>query len=106
MSMSVEAKNLIVHLLNRNPSKRLGAGVEGALEIKRHAFFATIDWSRVGEMKLSVQKPQMTYEWFKKKFENFSCTEEQKGQIFEDVQVTEDKRTERVEGWSFVNVND
>ena len=104
--MSVEAKNLIVHLLNRNPSKRLGAGVEGALEIKRHAFFAKIDWSQVGERKLQVQKPQMTYDWFKKKFENFSCTEEQKGQIFEDVQVTEDKRTERVEGWSFVNVND
>ena len=45
--MSLEAKNLIVHLLNRNPSRRLGAGPEGANEIKRHAFFAEIDWDMV-----------------------------------------------------------
>ena len=38
-SLSEEAKNLIVSLLNRNPSKRLGAGAEGADEIKRHPFF-------------------------------------------------------------------
>lgn len=37
--MSNDAKNLIVHLLNRNPSKRLGAGPDGANEIKRHPFF-------------------------------------------------------------------
>jgi serine/threonine protein kinase len=32
-SISTEAKNLMVSLLNRNPTKRLGAGPEGALEI-------------------------------------------------------------------------
>ena len=42
--MSTEAKNIIVHLLNRNPSKRLGAGVDGADEIKIHPFFYGIDW--------------------------------------------------------------
>jgi len=83
--MSVEAKNLIVHLLNRNPSKRLGAGEQGANEIKRHPFFASVDWSLVTKRGLKVTKPQMTYEWYKKKFENFNCTEEQKVQIFEDV---------------------
>jgi serine/threonine protein kinase len=45
--MSSEAKNLIVNLLNRNPSKRLGAGQDGAEEIKRHPFFADIDWDKV-----------------------------------------------------------
>lgn len=45
--MSNEAKNLIVHLLNRNPSKRLGAGQDGADEIKRHPFFDSIDWNKV-----------------------------------------------------------
>jgi serine/threonine protein kinase len=45
--MSQEAKGLIVHLLNRNPSRRLGAGPEGAEEIKRHPFFADIDWELV-----------------------------------------------------------
>ena len=38
-SLSDEAKNLIVSLLNRNPSKRLGAGPDGADEIRRHPFF-------------------------------------------------------------------
>lgn len=32
-SISVEAKNLMVTLLNRNPTKRLGAGPDGAAEI-------------------------------------------------------------------------
>jgi len=45
--MSQEAKNLIVHLLNRNPSKRLGAGAGGAAEIKGHPFFANIEWEKI-----------------------------------------------------------
>jgi serine/threonine protein kinase len=58
VSMSLEAKNLIVHLLNRNPSRRLGAGPEGAEEIKRHQFFADIDWNAVRERQLPVPKPK------------------------------------------------
>ena len=30
--------------------------------------------------------PRYTYDFYKKQYENFSCTEEQKRQIFEDVQ--------------------
>ena len=56
--MSLEAKGLIVHLLNRNPSRRLGAGPEGAEEIKKHAFFADIDWNVVAQRKLPVPKPK------------------------------------------------
>ena len=47
VSMTQEAKNLIVHLLNRNPSKRLGAGAGGAAEIKAHPFFKDIAWEEV-----------------------------------------------------------
>lgn len=47
VSMSTNAKNIIVNLLNRNPSKRLGAGQDGADEIKRHPFFSGIDWDKV-----------------------------------------------------------
>ena len=43
-SLSEECKNLIVSLLNRNPSKRLGAGSEGSEDIKRHPFFNGIEW--------------------------------------------------------------
>ena len=46
-SISTEAKNLMVSLLNRNPTRRLGAGPEGPLEIMRHPFFASINWEDV-----------------------------------------------------------
>ncbi len=41
---SVEAKSMLQALLERDPTKRLGHGEEDALEIKRHPFFAKIDW--------------------------------------------------------------
>lgn len=74
--MSQEAKNLIVHLLNRNPSKRLGAGAGGAVEIKGHPFFADIDWDIVGSRSLDMPPPRYTYHQFKKQYEAFNCTEE------------------------------
>ena len=51
-SMSLEARDLILNLLNRNPKKRLGAGPEDANEIKRHVFFKDIDWNIVEQGKL------------------------------------------------------
>ena len=58
--MSNEAKNIIVHLLNRNPSKRLGAGADGADEIKRHPFFEGLDWDAVAMRIMPVPKPRYT----------------------------------------------
>lgn len=42
--MSPQARSLIDALLVRDPNKRLGAN--GADEIKRQPFFATLDWKR------------------------------------------------------------
>ena len=84
VSMSLEAKNLIVHLLNRNPSRRLGAGPEGADEIKRHQFFADIDWNEVAQRRLIVPKPKASVQQYKDQYHSFSCTDEQKRKIFED----------------------
>ena len=42
--MSEEAKSIILALLNRNPSRRLGAGLRDADYIKEHSFFKGIDW--------------------------------------------------------------
>lgn len=43
---SPQAKDILVRLLNRNPTKRLGAN--GASEIRSHPFFAEhIDWRRL-----------------------------------------------------------
>jgi serine/threonine protein kinase len=63
--MSNEAKNLIVHLLNRNPSKRLGAGQDGAAEIKRHPFFDGVDWSKVAARQIQMPKPRYTLQQYK-----------------------------------------
>ncbi|EKM75000.1 hypothetical protein AGABI1DRAFT_116625 [Agaricus bisporus var. burnettii JB137-S8] len=49
--MSQEAKSVMVGLLQRDPSKRLGAN--GGEEIKRHPFFARyIDWNRLLARKI------------------------------------------------------
>jgi len=53
-SMSMDARDLILNLLNRNPKKRLGAGPEDANELKRHAFFKGIDWNVVDAGKLGM----------------------------------------------------
>lgn len=42
-ALSQEGKNFVKGLLNRNPRHRLGA-IDDAEELKRHVFFADIDW--------------------------------------------------------------
>ena len=45
--LSPEAESLLRMLFKRNPANRLGAGLDGVEEIKRHAFFSKIDWNRL-----------------------------------------------------------
>ena len=52
--MSLEARDLILNLLNRNPKKRLGAGPDDTNELKRHVFFKGIDWAAVEQGKLQM----------------------------------------------------
>jgi serum/glucocorticoid-regulated kinase 2 len=50
--MPSEARSVMIGLLQRDPSRRLGAN--GGEEIKRHPFFAKyIDWNRYDEFDLS-----------------------------------------------------
>ncbi|KAI6219020.1 hypothetical protein M3Y99_01679500 [Aphelenchoides fujianensis] len=61
--ISEEAQSLIKGLLKRNVVNRLGAGPEDAEEIKRHEFFAEIDWEKAYRRELvppfqpSLQRP-------------------------------------------------
>jgi len=55
-SLGENCKNLIVQLLNRNPSRRLGGGPDGANEIKRHPFFDGLDWNLLSERKIPAPK--------------------------------------------------
>ncbi|MGH0170824.1 UNVERIFIED_CONTAM: hypothetical protein FKN15_059809 [Acipenser sinensis] len=65
--LSSEAQSLLRMLFKRNPANRLGAGSDGVEEIKRHAFFSTIDWNKLyrGEIqppfKPAAGKPDDTF---------------------------------------------
>uniref|UniRef100_A0A1I7XZZ4 Ribosomal protein S6 kinase n=1 Tax=Steinernema glaseri TaxID=37863 RepID=A0A1I7XZZ4_9BILA len=51
--LSSEAQSLLRALFKRNPSNRLGNGPSGIEEIKKHPFFASIDWKRLLARELS-----------------------------------------------------
>lgn len=54
--VSHEARSILTLLLNRDPSRRLGTGSNGAQDIKSHDFFSKhIDWNRL--MAKKVQPP-------------------------------------------------
>ncbi|XP_007893071.1 ribosomal protein S6 kinase alpha-1 isoform X2 [Callorhinchus milii] len=65
--LSSEAQSLLRALFKRNAANRLGAGTDGAEELKRHLFFATIDWNKLyrREMKPpfrpAVARPDDTF---------------------------------------------
>jgi serine/threonine protein kinase len=55
--MSNDALDLIVNLLNRSPTERLGGGPGDAEEIKQHGFFKSINWDEALQRKLRPSKP-------------------------------------------------
>ncbi|XP_044277266.1 ribosomal protein S6 kinase alpha-2 isoform X3 [Varanus komodoensis] len=65
--LSIEAQSLLRALFKRNPSNRLGAGLDGVEEIKRHPFFATIDWNKLYRKEIkppfkpAVGRPEDTF---------------------------------------------
>lgn len=42
--LSPQAQSLLRALFKRNPMNRLGAAANGVEDIKKHAFFASINW--------------------------------------------------------------
>ena len=51
--MSEAAKSLLTGLLTKNPDKRLGGGPEDAEEVKRHPFYASMNWQDLFNKKVS-----------------------------------------------------
>ena len=105
-SISTEAKNLMVQLLNRNPTKRLGAGPEGALEIQRHPFFASINWDDVREKRTKPPRPRIRSEHFQQQYPTSEFTDKQINEIFDDDKTADAKNNEKVDGWSFVKMTE
>eukprot|EP00002_Diphylleia_rotans_P035644 TRINITY_DN7799_c0_g1_i2.p1 TRINITY_DN7799_c0_g1~~TRINITY_DN7799_c0_g1_i2.p1 ORF type:complete len:497 (+),score=96.49 TRINITY_DN7799_c0_g1_i2:110-1600(+) len=52
-SLAPYAQSLIIGLLEKEPSDRLGGGISDAEEIKSHPFFATIDWCRLVQRRVN-----------------------------------------------------
>ncbi|XP_008686693.1 ribosomal protein S6 kinase alpha-2 isoform X3 [Ursus maritimus] len=65
--LSTEAQSLLRALFKRNPCNRLGAGIDGVEEIKRHPFFVTIDWNKLYRKEIkppfkpAVGRPEDTF---------------------------------------------
>ena len=58
-TLSQEGRNFVKGLLNRNPKHRLGA-TDDAEELKRHPFFADIDWDILGKKLITPPfKPKL-----------------------------------------------
>lgn len=55
--LSKDVKDLIIKLLNKNPTKRLGAGKKDSEELKTHPFFSDVNWESVLERKQKMPKP-------------------------------------------------
>ena len=58
-TMPQPARNIILLLLNRNPTKRLGSNCEDASDIKAHEFFADLDWDKVANREYTVMVPKV-----------------------------------------------
>lgn len=63
IAMSDHLKDIIIRLLDRDPSTRLGAGKDDALEVVQHPFFSGMDWNALQNCKLdSPYKPEIRKE--------------------------------------------
>lgn len=60
-TFSSEAKSVLSKLLDKNADRRLGAGEEDGAEIRRHPFFAAIDWQKLENKEIEAPfKPLVT----------------------------------------------
>jgi serine/threonine protein kinase len=59
--LSDEAKDFLTGLLDRNPKTRLGGGDTDAVDVKKHPFFADINWDKLIRKEIKPPfKPQTT----------------------------------------------
>merc|ERR1719336_2833590 len=54
-TLSKDCQDLIIKLLTRNPAKRLGSSKDDVEDIKKHAWFKTLDWDKL--LKKEIAPP-------------------------------------------------
>jgi len=70
--VSDTAADLIFKLLQVNPDKRLGTGPQGAMAIKKHRWFARLDWNALEQRKLIAPiRPRVRNPLDTSNFDNF-----------------------------------
>ena len=100
----------MVSLLNRNPTRRLGAGADGATEIMKHPFFASIDFKKIGRKEVEgLPLPRMRAEDYNMQYAKSDFSTKQINEIFEEERhqtSQEDVSSDgvNVDGWSFVKM--
>lgn len=61
--LSSEARDFILKLLVKDPTKRLGGGQSDASQLKSHPFLATINWTLLAQRKLKAPfRPKIKHE--------------------------------------------
>jgi len=69
-SLSTDAMDIISQFLMRNPEKRLGSGKDGIVFIKKHPWFAPIDWEKLEKKELNPPfKPKVRSETDTRQFD-------------------------------------
>lgn len=103
----------MVSLLNRNPTRRLGAGPEGALEIMAHPFFKGVDWQEVLNKQSNPPKPRIRTEHYNHQYPYSEFSKQQITEIFDDETEipnesddTNNAGIQNVDGWSFVKMTE
>lgn len=52
-SITAEARTLLQGLLHKNPTQRLGGGIDDVKDIQNHPFFACINWTDLVQKRVS-----------------------------------------------------
>lgn len=93
-SLSDEAKNLVIRLLDREPENR--PGVKDRSDLRNHPFFASIDWEKLERKEILPPKLEPLDD-------DFADTPvASKGQVFDTDYTEKNKRVNRVKAFTFV----
>jgi len=95
--VSANARDLILRLLERNPSQRIGSGERDYEEIKAHPFFSSFNWEDVMNKKITPEwVPTLDNELDTKNFDSSFTNESIQGSLERAPQLSREAQKEFV----------